>query len=248
MKIKEERRGVVTSNHRKLQIKRVIFFFRLLIFLLFLISLTETDGFGQPNSRMEQEIAYLLIKNQVLKQELKLASKPQLYFLFNLGEMRLELKARGLVLKKWRIARIRRWGAHPAIKILTLEKKSALFAPKRKKIKPGAIQNSGVFELEALEIKDMPTIYTLRFNEGLKIYVRPEAKNFGGSMASLGFFLRWYGWFPVQNLFFRIFRKPIMFMEISISSGEEAKAIYWALLEGMKGLIFTLPEKRVESK
>jgi len=195
-----------------------------------------------------QDISSLLIKNQLLNLELELASEPQIYFLLNLGEKKLELKARGLVLKEWKIARIRRWEAHPELKILTLEKKSALFAPKRKKIKPGEIDSSGTFELEALELKDMPTVYTLKFKEGVKIYVRPGAKKLGGHLASLGFFFRWYGWFPLRNLFSRILKKPIKTIEITLASGDEAKAIYWGLLEGMKGVIYTLPERSVKLK
>jgi len=191
-------------------------------------------------------MASLLIKSQLLKQELELASAPQIYFLLNLGEKKIELKARGMVLKEWKIARIRRWGPHPELKILTLERKSALFAPKRKKIKPGEVESSGAFELEALELKDMPTVYTLRFKESVKVYVRPGAKKLSGHLASLGFFLRWYGWLPLENLFFRISKKPVKLIEITLASGEEAKAIYWGLLEGMKGLIYTLPEKSVE--
>lgn len=239
---------MVACKDRQIKIEKMIFLFLLLFFLLIFIVLTRVDASERQNAQKEQDIGPLLIKSLLLKQEFELASKPQLYFLFNLSEKKLELKARGLLLKEWKIARIRRWGGHPALKILTLEKKSALFAPKRKKIKPGEVQSGGTFELEALEVKDMPTIYTLKFNEGLKIYVRPKAKKFGGSMASIGFFLRWYGWFPIQNLFFQIFKKPVKLMEISLASGEEAKAIYWALLEGMKGLIFSLPESQTEIK
>jgi len=206
------------------------------------------DVSGFASGQEEQEMASLLMKSQLLNQELELASAPQIYFLLNLGEKKIELKARGLVLKEWKIARIRRWGPHPELKILTLEKKSALFAPKRKKIKPGEVVSSGSFELEALELKDMPTVYTLRFKEGVKIYVRPGAKKLGGHLASLGFFLRWYGWFPIENLFSRISKKPVKLIEITLASGEEAKAIYWGLLEGMKGLIYTLPEKSFELK
>lgn len=243
---------MVNFSNCQVKIKIMIFFFIHLFFLSILpnsvgINATEIINGQKEQKKKEQEIDLLLIRDLVLKQELELASKPQLYFLFNLREKRLELKARGFILKEWRIARIRRWGGHPAIKILTLEKKSALFAPKRKKIKPGEVQSGGTFELEALEVKDMPTIYTLRFDDGLKIYVRPGAKKFGGHIASIGFFLRWYGWFPIQNLFSQIFKKSPKLIEISLASSEEAKAIYWALLEGMKGLIFTLPESQTKN-
>ncbi|MCX7973348.1 MAG: hypothetical protein N3B16_02450 [Candidatus Aminicenantes bacterium] len=154
------------------------------------------------------------------------------------------LKARGMVLKEWKLDDVRRWGSLPAIKVLTLEKKSALFAPKRKKIKPGESQSSANFELEALELKDMPTIYTLRFNSRLKIYVRPSQKTFLGYLASMGFFFRWYGWFPVQNLFLKMFKRPIMLIEIKTASLDEARAIYWALIEGIRGIIYSLPGKQ----
>lgn len=239
---------MVNGNNRKIKIETIIFSFALLFFNLILISLAWVNASERKNGQKDQEIGLLLIKDLVLKQELELASKPQLYFLFNLREKRLELKARGLLLKEWKISRIRRWGTHPAIKILTLEKKSALFAPKRRKIKPGETQNNGSFELETLEVKDMPTVYTLRFDDGLKIYVRPGPKKLGGYITSTGFFLRWYGWFPIKNLFFFIFKKPPKLIEISLVSGEEAKAIYWALFEGIKGLIFALPERQAAIK
>jgi hypothetical protein len=218
----------------------------LVLFFPGITASVSADVSGFIGSQEGQEITTLLVKNQLLNQELELASKPQIYFLLNLGENKIELKARGLVLKEWKIARIRRWGPHPDLKILTLEKKSALFAPKRKKIKPGEMQSSGTFEPEALELKDMPTVYTLRFKEGVKIYVRPGAKKLGGHLASLVSFLRWYGWFPIENLISRFLKKEMKLIEITLSSSEEAKAIYWGLLEGMKGLIFTLPEKPVE--
>mgnify|MGYP000157704149 CR=1 FL=1 len=218
------------------------------LFFLAAPASSPRDFPGFASGQKGQEMAPLLIKSLLLNQELKLASAPQIYFLLNLNEKKIELKARGLILKEWKIARIRRWGTHPELKILTLEKKSALFAPKRKKIKPGEIQSSGTFELEALELKDMPTVYTLRFKEGVKIYVRPGAKKLAGHLASVGFFLRWYGWFPLESLFSRISKKRIKLIEITLASGEEAKAMYWGLLEGMKGLIYTLPEKPVELK
>ncbi len=220
--------------------KKQSFFF--LFILSIFVNLSWANTSQKQNFQKKQEIDLLLIKELVLKRELDLASKSQLYFLLNLSEKRLVLKARGLTLKEWKINRIRRWGPPPAIKIFTLERKSTLFAPKRKKIKPGKIQSEGTFELEALEVKDMPKIYTLKFNNGLKVYVRPGPKKIGGYLASIGFFLRWYGWFPIKNLFFQILKRPPKLIEITLVSGEDSKAIYWALFEGIKGLVFAFPD------
>lgn len=220
----------------KAEKKRASFLISLLVFLLFFALRSNV----QPQEK--QETAELFLRSQVLKAELELASKPSLYFLLNLKEKKLALKARGMVLKEWKLDQVKRWGLHPPVRILTLEKKSALFAPKRKKIKPGETQNRGSFELETLELKDMPTIYTLRFSEGLKIYVRPNLKTLPGYLARVGFFFRWYGWFPLQNLFFQIKKKPVMLLEITTASPEDAKAIYWGLLEGIKGLVFSHPQ------
>lgn len=224
----------MTRGRTKVVFSILIFFF----FCLFLFLRSH----GQVQEK--QKVSEFFIRSQILKTELELASKPLLYFLLNLEEKRLLLKARGMVLKEWQLEKIKRWGPHPPMKILSLEKKTALFAPKRKKIKPGEIQNPGRFELEALELKDMPTIYTLRFSDGLKIYVRPNWKTLPGYLARIGFFLRWYGWFPLQSLFFKIKGKPAMLLEVTTFSQEDAKAIYWGLLEGIKGLIFSLPEPK----
>jgi hypothetical protein len=188
------------------------------------------------------QLEFLLVRNQVLKQELLLASKPQLYFLLNLTEKRLQLKARGMVLKEWALTRVRRWGPHPRLEPLTLGKKSALFAPKRKAIKPGENQSKDTFELEALELKDMPTIFTLNLEEGIKIYVRPKPQGFLARLAHIGLHFRWYGWFPLRNMYRRIARKPFISLEITVSSPVEAKAIYWAMLDGLKGLIYSVPK------
>ncbi len=192
--------------------------------------------------REATQLESLVVENQVLKQEIILASKPQLYFLLNLSEKRLQVKARGMVLKEWTLTRVRRWGPHPRLEPLTLGKKSALFAPKRKAIKPGENQAKDTFELQALELKDMPTIFTLNLEEGIKIYVRPKPQGFLARLANIGLHFRWYGWFPLRNMTRRIAGKPFVSIEITVSSPIEAKEIYWAMLDGLKGLIYSLPQ------
>ncbi len=207
-----------------------------------LLAMTAYESSSQESPAPPQDASRLRLENQILKQELSLASKPQLYFLLNLSEKVLQVKAKGMVLKEWKIGGLRRWGPHPPLQVLTLGKKSALFAPKRKKIKPGENEEKDTFELEALELKDMPTIFTLNLVEGVKIYVRPKPGNFISHLANFGLFFRWYGWFPLRHLWLRLAKKPFMVMEITLASKDEAKAVYWAMMDGLHGLIYSLPD------
>ncbi len=217
-------------------------FFLLLLFCLVLVSSASSLPRQTTPSQELTDPVKLRVENELLKLELRLASSPQLYFLLNLPARQLQLKARGMVLKEWKIIKVKRWGGHPPLQVLTLGKKSALFAPKRKAIVPGEVQTSGTFELDALELKDMPTIFTLNLVEGIKIYVRPASRGFFGRLASVGLGFRWYGWLPMANLWRQVRKKPLTIIEISVGNPDEAKSIYWAMMDGMKGLVFSLPQ------
>lgn len=178
------------------------------------------------------------IKNQLLKEELALARTSSSYFIINLRSREVQLKAGGLTLREWKIEGLRRWGDPVPLQAITLEKKSALFAPKRKKIKPGADQGGETFELEALELKDMPSSFSLDMDRGLHVYIRPRPDNFLSGAWEIGRFLRWYTWVPLKNLWFEVRKKPLTALDIRVSTKGEAKSLYWALIEGFKGLIY----------
>lgn len=237
------RRKFVNSGH-VCQFLRLGGFFLLIFFCLAARGPAGSLSFLAPAAQERINPVQLRLEIELLRLEVSLASSPQLYFLLNLPAKKLQLKARGMVLKEWEITKVRRWGGHPPLQALTLGKKSALFAPKRKAIVPGEAQGTGSGELETLELKDMPTIFTLNLVEGIKIYVRPASRGFLSRLANVGLNFRWYGWLPVANLWRQIRKKPLTILEITVGNPNEAKSIYWALMDGMRGLVFSLPPVR----
>lgn len=177
------------------------------------------------------------LKNQFLKEELALARTSSSYFIIDLQTRAIQLKARGLTLREWKIDGLKWWGDSVPLQAITLEKKSALFAPKRKKIKPGTNQEGETFELEVLELKDMPSSFSLYMDRGLFVYIRPRPANFLSGAWEIGRFLRWYAWIPLKNLWFEVRGKPLTVLDIRVANKGEAKSLYWALLEGFRGLI-----------
>jgi hypothetical protein len=120
---------------------------------------------------------------------------------------------------------------------LTLARKTALTAPQRRVIKPGEPETvsikPGEFELEALEVKDMPPAYTLELENGTKISVVARAKGLSGVWRDL----KWYVGLPLKTLKLRGQRRTMTLIEMSFENPKEGQAMYWALTEGLKGLV-----------
>jgi len=175
-------------------------------------------------------------ENRILKQELELARSPALYFILDFRAEKIELKSRGMTLREWKIEKIRRWGKLPSPGAVTLDRKSTLFPPKRAKIKPGA-EEEGSFELDALELKDMPSSFAFFLEGGIRIYVRPSPRGFFAKIAGAGGFLVWNLWIPLKNLVFEIRKKPFGAFDFVLRDREEAQSLYWAFPQGIKGII-----------
>jgi hypothetical protein len=212
-----------------------------------------------------QSPASPLVQDQFLREELALARTPSLYFVILLKSRLISLRAGGVTLREWKIAGLRFWGTAPRLAALTLEKKSTLFPPKRKEIVPTLEeqapeekpageeeknksnkeqkkeeQASQSFELDALELKDMPSTFIFFLSDGSRVYFRPSAHKFFPLIASFGHSLSWYLWVPLKNLAFRLRKRPFSAIDIRLDTGEDAQSMYWAIPDGTKGLIFPL--------
>ena len=176
-------------------------------------------------------------RNQALKQEVELAKSPALYYIFDLAGRQIQLKSRGMVLEEWKIERIHRWGDAPPLGAVTLDKKSTLFPPKRAKIKPGTDEEGGPFELDALELKDMPSSFVLYLSGGIRVYIRPKPANLVSRIGGIGRFLAWNLWVPLKNFGHELRKKPFAAIDVALSGKEDAQALYWALADGTRGLI-----------
>lgn len=186
-----------------------------------------------------EQTAYL--ENKLAKEELLLAKTPALYFIVYVKSKNIALKSRGITLQEWPIQSIHAWGDSVPMSTVTLEKKSTLFPPKRAKITPAANEEeAGTFELDALELKDMPSRFTLFLSGGMRVSFRSKARGFFPRLGNIGHFLAWNLWTPLKSLSSKLRKKPFGAIDICLEKKEDSKAVYWAFPDGIKGLVFPL--------
>jgi hypothetical protein len=188
-------------------------------------------------------------KQASLATEYGLAKGSQFYFVLDVLGRRLELRVRGMVLRSWPLQGMRFWGNPGFYGTVELVKKTTLKAPARIVIKPGETgepepapaqepaKNPAEFELEALELKDMPKTFSLDFDNGLHITVKAGADGSRGPAGSLQEALRWYVGLPLRSLFGSREGKTISELELTFEQSHDAQAIYWHFFDGIKGII-----------
>jgi hypothetical protein len=221
-------------------------------------------GFLTAAPLLAQSSPSPLVEDRLLREELALAKSPSLYFILYLKSRTMSLRAGGLTLKDWKVARVHAWGAAPLLEALTVEKKSTLHPPKRIEIIPTADdqtaatqpdqkkaepektakkedeQKNASFELDALELKDMPPVFTIFLSDGTRVSIRPKAHKLFPRIASFGHSLSWYLWVPLKNLWYHLKKKPFTAIDITLETKEDVQSIYWSLADGAKGLVFPL--------
>lgn len=174
----------------------------------------------------------IIRENQLLEIELSLTKKPKLYFIFNITEKKIYLKAKGIQLREWEIKKMRNWGDPLPMEPVSLVKKSTLFPPKREKIMPNHDKEEKEFKLEALELHDMPSSYTLFFKEGTFVYIRSKPKGLISIPYNIAHIITWFTVHPIETVWFSVKRKPFTAVYIALNNKREAQALYWAFIEG----------------
>jgi hypothetical protein len=216
------------------------FNFSLFLFLI-LFSLGGSSQAIAGGESTGQKIRALKDENRLLEAELRLASKGTSYIILDLRTEsdsvpgRVSLKNRGIVLREFDVKRIRyRRTKGLVIEPIPLIKKMAFFPLKRKEIRPhkpedGAEANG---PLDFLELKDIPSNYTLSFGKGLLISVAGQPK---GLLSRFIHFIRStlihirYSLAIVWN---HLWKNDFAIIEM-IMGKEDAQALYWSLNEGM---------------
>jgi len=172
-----------------------------------------------------------------LAAESELAKEPHFYFVLDILGKNLELRVKGMALRSWKLGSMRFWGKPAFSKTVQLVKKSTLKPPKRNVILPGeaavTAKDPSKFELEALELKDMPRSFSLDFDNGLQVSVRTNERGLKAFKEAV----RWYGLLPVRNYFSARNGKPLSVLEIKFENEKDAQAIYWIFFEGIKGVV-----------
>ena len=195
-------------------------------------------------------------KQATLATEYGLAKESSFYFVLDVLGRKLELRVRGMVLRSWPLQAMRFWGSPGFAGTVELVRKTTLKAPERIVIKPGdtaeaqpapapapakpAAKSAAApaeFDLEALELKDMPKRFTLDFDNGLHVTIKAEDAASRGLAGSLSDGLRWYIGLPLRSLFGSREGKRISELELTFEQGQDAQAIYWHFFDGIKGII-----------
>ena len=198
--------------------------------------------------------AALAKKQQGLNAEYGLAKDANFYFVFDVLGRKIELRVRGMVLRTWPLRSMRFWGQPDFSGTVELAKKTALKAPERIVIKPGesevsapapaakptatgAATTAADYDLEALELKDMPKRFQLGFDNGLNVTIKAKDAGSGGLGGMLRDAWRWYIDVPLRNLFGSREGKGLAELEIVFEDEKDAQSIYWHFFDGIKGII-----------
>lgn len=174
---------------------------------------------------------------QFLEAELSLATSSDLYFIVDIKEKRIGLKAKGIFLRTWKMEKIRLWGDPVLSNPIPLVKKSALFPPKREEMKPNETTAEDTFKLEALELKDMPSSYRLSLERNISVYIRPKSKAWTSFFGKIGFTMRWHLFPPLRTLWSKVKKKSFTAFDITLENKEESKSFYWAVGENSPFII-----------
>jgi hypothetical protein len=224
-----------------LELKKMRFQFKapLSVFIVLFLLLTHSPSVagGDLLSLKTRELKY---ENSLLETELRLASKKTSYIILDLGTesaslpARMSLKNRGVILRAFDIERInyrsaRGWSTAP----LPLNKKKAFLPPKRKEIRPHKPEDGldDVSPLDFLELKDMPSSYTLQFGEGLYISITGQPKGLIPSLIHRVRSIFIHLGCSLTMVWSRVWNHPFAAVDITMSK-EDAQALYWSLEEG----------------
>lgn len=190
-----------------------------------------------------------LLENRFLAAELELAGKPQFYLVFDLADRRVLLKARGRTFRSWDIRSLAYWGTGVPLEPLSLTGKSTLFAPQRITLTPPPppdqtaaaapeeeVPIPDTFEIEALELGDMPAAYSLSLEGGVSIAVSPRSSGFWAGLKQLLHVAWWNISLPPRALWHRLHGQPFAALEVVLGA-EDSQALYWAFPEKSRALI-----------
>lgn len=198
--------------------------------------------------------AALAKKQDVLNAEYNLAKEANFYFVFDVQARKIELRVRGVALKTWPIESMRFWGRPEFSGAVDLVKKTTLKAPERIVIKPGDTETSikvptpkpgtsvltataADYDLEALELRNMPTRFSVDLSNGLHITVKARTGGSPGLGARFKDAWRWYVGMPLESLLGGRQGKPVSELELVFADGKDPQSIYWHLFDGIKGII-----------
>jgi hypothetical protein len=192
-----------------------------------------------------QKIRDLKDENSLHEAELRLASKGTSYIILDLrtesdsAPVRINLKNRGIVLREFDVDRIRyRRTKGLLIEPIPLIKKMAFFPPKRKEIRPHKPEDGAdtISQVDFLELKDIPSNYTLSFGKGLLVSITGQPKGLISRFIHLVSSILIHIRYSLTIVWNHLWKNEFAIMEI-IMGKEDAQTLYWSLEESMSIVI-----------
>jgi len=175
-------------------------------------------------------------ENRLIERELSLAKKSNLYFVFDLEGKTIQIKANGLILKEFPVHDMRVWGSSLPWNSLVLEKKSTFVKPRRKRIRPVKHEETDNFEIQALELGDMPSRYTLVLGKRVYVSVKPH-RGFSSEAGNAASSLKNAICRPFMAFWFGVRGKPYTTLDVFLEK-KDAMALYWSFHEGTEGILY----------
>ncbi len=211
-------------------------------YILFLTLLSS-----QPLSHEQAGIA--LERNKFLTTMLSLAQKPDHYFLFDITEKKIFLMSRGIVLREWSADQVQFTGDPVPVQIFPLVRKNIQFSELRHNVDvdDNSVNDNGAdstgdnkteedkkrdkFELEALELDDMPSSYILFLNGGISIKIRTQREDLWTTLKKPIHFFVWYANYLIRAIWSSLKKETFTEIEISFKDKKEAQALFWAVAD-----------------
>jgi hypothetical protein len=225
-----------------LELKKINLQFNIPLFLFLILSSLGTSSQAiAGGDSIGQKIRALKDENSLLEAELRLASKGTSYIVLDLRTesdsvpVRINLKNRGIVLREFDLDRIRyRRTKGLVIEPIPLIKKMAFFHPKRKEIRPHKPEDwaDTISQVDFLELKDMPSNYTLSFGKGLFISITGQPKGLISRFIYLISSILIHIRYSLTIVWNHLWKNEFAVIEIMMGK-EEAQSLYWSLQEGM---------------
>jgi hypothetical protein len=192
--------------------------------------------FFTPAYAIGEDLTHLMIENRLLKDELSLAQKTNIYIVFHLKEKTIQIKAKGMTLREFSIQDVHSWGSNLPGNSLILVKKTAVTKPARGIVMPGDNKKSDDFQLDVLELEDMPARYTLILGKRVFVSVKPS-KGFFSKIGNVLSSLKNLIMRPAITFWYAVRGKQYTALDIFLEK-QDAKALYWSFTEGTRGVVY----------
>ena len=200
--------------------------------MFFLIALTACPTFAGDDKDV------YIRESRLLEEELNLSLKPDIYFVFNLKKKVVYIKSRGILLKELQIKDFNFWGTPVSVNAYRVKGKSALIEPEREIIKPGESKKNDKYKVDAFELTDMPSRYTVVLDGGIAIYIKPLTEGVFSGISNFSYSSARFLTRPILTLWNVFKGKPYTAIDIVLDKND-ARAFYWSLSENSIAIIDT---------